>query len=200
MVAVSLKNTDTYGEIARRLGEPDAARAVGHANARNTIAIIVTFAPFAVSGGIVALTGVLSVYFSQAANVSPNQLANGLGFPYYVAVVLALLGAVSIGALNAFFVVRLKVPSIIVTLGTMMVARGIAQVITQGAQRNTSLPDVFGVIGNMAVPGTTIKVSVVIMLVLVAIAFIFVKDSLLVVRKCLARASPLVRCHISSKR
>jgi O-6-methylguanine DNA methyltransferase len=27
--------TDTYGEIARRLGEPDAARAVGHANARN---------------------------------------------------------------------------------------------------------------------------------------------------------------------
>ena len=33
--------TDTYGEIARRLGEPDAARAVGHANARNPIAIVV---------------------------------------------------------------------------------------------------------------------------------------------------------------
>ena len=33
--------TDTYGEIARRLGGPDAARAVGHANARNPIAIIV---------------------------------------------------------------------------------------------------------------------------------------------------------------
>jgi methylated-DNA-[protein]-cysteine S-methyltransferase len=33
--------TDTYGEIARRLGEPGAARAVGHANARNPIAIIV---------------------------------------------------------------------------------------------------------------------------------------------------------------
>jgi methylated-DNA-[protein]-cysteine S-methyltransferase len=33
--------TDTYGEIARRLGEPEAARAVGHANARNPIAIIV---------------------------------------------------------------------------------------------------------------------------------------------------------------
>ena len=34
-------STDTYGEIARRLGKPDAARAVGHANARNPIAIIV---------------------------------------------------------------------------------------------------------------------------------------------------------------
>ena len=33
--------TDTYGEIARRLGDPDAARAVGFANARNPIAIIV---------------------------------------------------------------------------------------------------------------------------------------------------------------
>ena len=124
-------------------------------------------------GGVIALTGVLAVYFSQAANVSQNALANGLGLPYGVAVVLALCGAMSIGAINAFFVVRLKVPSIIVTLGTMMVARGIAQVITQGAQRNTSLPDVFGVIGNVALPGTTIKVSVVIMIALVIIAFIF---------------------------
>jgi ribose transport system permease protein len=124
-------------------------------------------------GGIIAMTGVLVVYFSQAANVSQNELANGLGFPYPVAVVLALLGAMSIGALNALFVVRLKVPSIIVTLGTMMVARGIAQVITQGAQRNTSLPDAFGIIGNAAVPGTTVKYSVVIMIVLVIVAFIF---------------------------
>jgi ribose transport system permease protein len=124
-------------------------------------------------GGVIALTGVLAVYFSQAANVSQNALANGLGLPYGVAVVLALLGAMSIGAINAFFVVRLKVPSIIVTLGTMFVARGIAQVITQGAQRNTSLPDVFGVIGNIALPGTTIKVSVLIMIILVIVAFIF---------------------------
>ena len=123
-------------------------------------------------GGVIALTGVLSVYFSQAVNVSQNELANGLGLPYGVAIALALLGAMSIGAINAFFVVRLKVPSIIITLGTMMVARGIAQVITQGAQRNTSLPDVFGVIGNAAVPGTSIKISVVIMVVLVLIAFL----------------------------
>ena len=46
-----------------------------------------------------------------------------------------------------------KVPSIIVTLGTMMLARGIAQIVTRGAQRNTSLPDVFGVVGNTFHPG-----------------------------------------------
>jgi ribose transport system permease protein len=124
-------------------------------------------------GGVIALTGVLAVYFSQAANVSQNSLANGLGLPYGIAVVLALVGAMGIGALNAFFVVKLKVPSIIVTLGTMMLARGIAQVITQGAQRNTSLPEVFGVVGNMLIPGTAVKLSVLIMLVLLVIAYIF---------------------------
>ncbi|UCC53185.1 MAG: ABC transporter permease, partial [Anaerolineaceae bacterium] len=125
------------------------------------------------TGGVIAFTGVLSVYFSQEANVSQNPLANGLGFPYPVAVILALICAMGIGAINAFFVVRLKVPSIIVTLGTMMVARGIAQVVTQGAQRNTSLPDAFGVIGSAQVPGTTIKYSVIIMILLVIIAFIW---------------------------
>ena len=42
-------------------------------------------------GGIIALTGVLSVYFCQGVNVSRNRLANGLGLPYLVAIGLALL-------------------------------------------------------------------------------------------------------------
>jgi methylated-DNA-[protein]-cysteine S-methyltransferase len=33
--------TTSYGEIARRIGEPDAARAVGWANGRNPISIVV---------------------------------------------------------------------------------------------------------------------------------------------------------------
>jgi ribose/xylose/arabinose/galactoside ABC-type transport system permease subunit len=124
-------------------------------------------------GGVIALTGVLSVYFCQGARVSQNVLANGLGLPYGAAVLLALLCAMGIGGINAFFIARLRVPSIIITLGTMMFARGIAQIVTRGAQRNTSLPDVFGVVGNMAIPGTSIKVSVLIMVFLVAAAFIF---------------------------
>jgi len=124
-------------------------------------------------GGVIAMTGVLSVYFCQAANVSQNELANGLGLPYGVAIVLALLCAMAIGGINAFFVAKLKVPSIIITLGTMFLARGIGQVVAQGAQRNTSLPDVFGVIGNATIPGMTLKFSVLIMVVLLIIAYIF---------------------------
>jgi methylated-DNA-[protein]-cysteine S-methyltransferase len=47
--------TATYGELARRLGVPGAARAVGAANARNPIAIVVPCHRVIGSGG--ALTG-----------------------------------------------------------------------------------------------------------------------------------------------
>jgi ribose transport system permease protein len=120
-------------------------------------------------GGIVALSGVLVVWFSQAAD-GANSLATGLGLPYWLAVAGALVGALAVGGLNAFFVVRLRVPSIIVTLGTMMLARGIAQVITQGSQRNINLPDEFGTLGNLTLLETSIKLPVILMAVLLLIA------------------------------
>jgi len=141
-------------------------------------------------GGVVAMTGVLSVYFCQAANVSDNALANGLGLPYGVAVVLALVCAMAIGGINAFFVAKLKVPSIIITLGTMMLARGLAQIVTQGAQRNTRLPTVFGVVGNMTIEGTSIKLAVLIMLGLVALAFLFERRTVAGRRTYLIGANP----------
>ncbi|WP_294222109.1 ABC transporter permease [uncultured Shimia sp.] len=124
-------------------------------------------------GGIVALSGVLSVWFAQSTE-GANALSTGLGLPYGLAIACALLGALAIGALNALFVVRFGIPSIIVTLGTMMVARGIAQVITHGSQRNTNLPEAFGYLGNLSVFGTSIKFPVVLMGLLLVVA-IFVE-------------------------
>lgn len=120
-------------------------------------------------GGIVALSGVLSVWFAQAA-VGGSALSTGLGLPYWLAIIGALLGALAIGGLNALFVVKFKIPSIIVTLGTMMVARGIAQVITEGSQRNTNLPAEFGYLGNLKVFGTSTQFPVLFMLLLLAAA------------------------------
>ena len=42
-------------------------------------------------GGVIGLSGVLSVYFVQGVNVSPNELANGLGMPYLVAIIAAVV-------------------------------------------------------------------------------------------------------------
>lgn len=124
-------------------------------------------------GGIVALSGVLSVWFAQSPE-GANALSTGLGLPYGLAIACALLGALAIGALNALFVVRFGIPSIIVTLGTMMVARGIAQVITHGSQRNTNLPEAFGFLGNLSLFGTSVKLPVVLMGLLLVVA-IFVE-------------------------
>jgi methylated-DNA-[protein]-cysteine S-methyltransferase len=41
LLEIPYGDTASYGEIARRVGAPDAARAVGVANARNPIAVIV---------------------------------------------------------------------------------------------------------------------------------------------------------------
>jgi ribose/xylose/arabinose/galactoside ABC-type transport system permease subunit len=113
-----------------------------------------------------------------------------LGLPYVAAIGLALLCAMGIGAVNAFFIAHLKVPSIIVTLGTMMLARGAAQVITQGAQRNTSLPDAFGVLGYLGIPCTSIKLAVLVMIVLIIAAFIFEKKTVFGRRIYLIGANP----------
>ena len=127
-------------------------------------------------GGIVALSGVLSVWLAQATG-GANPLSTGLGFPYPIAIFGALLGAMAIGGLNALFVVRFGVPSIIVTLGTMMLARGVAQVITHGSQRNTNLPEEFGYLGNLTMFGTSIKFPVVLMAGLLLVAIFIEKKS-----------------------
>ncbi len=142
-------------------------------------------------GGVIALSGVLSVYFVQGANVSPNELANGLGMPYVVGIPAAIACATCVGGVNAFFIARLKVPSIIVTLGTMMFARGIAQIVTHGAQRNTSLPDEFGVLGNTFIPGTSLKISVLIMVLLVLAALVYEKFTVSGRRVYLIGANPV---------
>ncbi len=127
-------------------------------------------------GGIIAMSGILAAYFCQTQKAGFSELATGLGMNYGVSVLLALIGCLVIGALNAFFIARLKVASIIVTLGTMSIARGVGEVLTQGAQRSAGLPDVYGVVGNMTLIGP-IKIAVVIALVLVVLALFVEKKT-----------------------
>jgi len=130
--------------------------------------------------GVIAMTGVLAAYFCQPLSQSgdaASEMFSGLGMPYWLAVIAAMACAVLIGAVNAFFIARLKVASIIITLGTMSVSRGIGMFIAQGAQRNMNLPDEFKVLGTSYLPNTSIPLSVVIMVVLVIIAVIIEKKT-----------------------
>jgi rhamnose transport system permease protein len=55
------------------------------------------------------------------------------GAPLPVAVIVGLLAGLAMGALNAFMSIRMQLPSIIVTIGTLIFFRGLAQVIAGDA-------------------------------------------------------------------
>jgi ribose transport system permease protein len=125
-------------------------------------------------GGIVAMAGVLSAFFCQTQNEGFSELGRGLGLPYGVSILLTLGCCLLIGLINAVFVAKLRVASIIVTLGTMLISRGIGQVVALGAQRSAGLPDVYGVIGNTPIIGP-IKIATVIAALLVLVALFLEK-------------------------
>lgn len=127
-------------------------------------------------GGVIAMAGMLSAYFCQTAEEGFSPLASGLGMGYGWAVILALIACLLIGLINAFFIARLRVASIIVTLGTMSIARGVAEVVGLGAQRSAGLPDVYGVVGNVSLVGP-IKIAAIIAVVLVLIALFVEKKT-----------------------
>jgi ribose/xylose/arabinose/galactoside ABC-type transport system permease subunit len=128
-------------------------------------------------GGIIALAGVLSAYFCQSSvAAASSELSKGLGMSYGVGIALALLCCLGIGVINAFFIGKLKVASIIISLGTMSIARGIAQAVAQGAQRSTGLPDIYSFVGNASFVGS-LKISVLIMIVIVIIAVFIEKKT-----------------------
>ncbi|NLU36821.1 MAG: ABC transporter permease [Clostridiales bacterium] len=121
-------------------------------------------------GGIIAMAAVLCAYFSQADR-GIEGLSSGLGMNYWLAAVLTILICSIIGLINAFLVVRMKIASVIATLATMALARGVALIVAKGAQRNAGLPPEFKQIGQHTF-FATINVAVLIMVVLVIAALI----------------------------
>jgi ribose transport system permease protein len=86
-------------------------------------------------GSILGLTGMLSAWFVT------------VGIPLYFSIILATFSGAFIGLLNGFLVVKLKIPSIIATLGTMYAARGFALVITGGNSIHLGLGPNFTLLG-----------------------------------------------------
>ena len=68
--------TIAYGELARRLGDPNAARAVGLANARNPISILIPC--HRVAGASGRLTGYAGGIERKAALLDLERRASGL--------------------------------------------------------------------------------------------------------------------------
>ncbi|MBT3274335.1 MAG: ABC transporter permease [Spirochaetales bacterium] len=74
----------------------------------------------------------LSVGSTLALGGVISGLALLAGVPIWISVILGVLVGSTVGFLNGLFIARFKIPSFIVTLGMMYVARGIVQFLTRG--------------------------------------------------------------------
>lgn len=95
-------------------------------------------------GSIVAISGVVA-----------GMLVKNAGFPIPLAFLAGVVTGVFFGFLNGAMVNFLRLPPFIATLGSMMVARGLA-LLTTNARSIAGLPESFGWLGNEAL-GRTYK-------------------------------------------
>jgi rhamnose transport system permease protein len=75
-----------------------------------------------------------------------------MGVPTPVAIGLCLLIGIACGAFNAVFIVRLGIPSLVVTLATMIAFRGIARILVED-RGITDFPDWFDRLGQAGLIG-----------------------------------------------
>jgi rhamnose transport system permease protein len=90
------------------------------------------------------------------------------GHPLWLAIGVALLLGLVAGGLNGLLVTRLALPSLVVTIGTLALYRGLAYVVL-GDQAVSSFPTAFTNLGFGTIPGTQLPWSGLIFAILVAI-------------------------------
>jgi ribose transport system permease protein len=88
-------------------------------------------------GSIVGLTGVLLAKFSAPENLD-TPAAGGYGWPVWWGVVAALGIVVLIGLIQGLLITTLDLQPFIVTLGGMLLIRGVSQVIVEGGSLSVS--------------------------------------------------------------
>ena len=99
-----------------------------------------------VTGGIDLSVGAM---LSFAINIGGLLILRGV--PIYITYPFILLLGAMLGAINGLLIVWIKVPAIIVTLGTMNIFRGVIMAITKG-RYITSIPEAYSWIGSGYTP------------------------------------------------
>ncbi len=108
----------------------------------------------------------LSPASNMALSACLFAYAQAAGIPMPVAICIGLAAGLAMGALNAFMVIALQLPSIIVTIGTLILYRGLAQVIA--GDKSIRVPEWFIGINNYLVLGmpSTVLMFLILSLVL----------------------------------
>ena len=98
----------------------------------------------------------LSPASNMALSACLFAYAQQAGIPMPLAIAIGLAAGLAMGALNAFMVIALQLPSIIVTIGTLILYRGLAQIIA--GDKSIRVPDWFIGINTVMVLGIPLTV------------------------------------------
>jgi rhamnose transport system substrate-binding protein len=120
--------------------------------------------PVILTGGIDLSVGSLLALCAVVFGMSSRDA----GWPIALAAVAALGTGVAAGSLNAVLVARLRIPPLIVTLGTFSLFRGLAEAATAGVRNYSNFPPAFLFLGQGTISTIPAQVPV---LVVGAIGF-----------------------------
>jgi ribose transport system permease protein len=122
--------------IALTISNPDFA---GHSNSINTLRQISMLGIYAIGSGFVIIAGGIDLSVGSVVGLTgviiakiSSQATGGLGLSLGLGIGLALAVALLVGLAQGLLITRLKLQPFIVTLGGMLLIRGISQTIVQG--------------------------------------------------------------------
>lgn len=155
--------TDKFMSVRNLLNIMDQISVLGIMAVGMTLVILI--------GGIdLAVGSVLAL-----AMMVMGFLSNVHGYPFGIAIALALLVAALTGAISGLLITTFRVPAFISTLAMMSVARGLANMITDG-QQIVGFPGWFSLLAYNRIGGF-LTLTVAIMLVVFVIGWAFLRYS-----------------------
>lgn len=125
------------------------------------IAIVALVLTMVIISGEIDLSPASNMAFSACL----FAFAHDAGLPMPLAIAVGLLAGLAMGGLNAIMVIVFQLPSIIVTIGTLIFYRGLAQVIA--GDKSIRVPDYFIGINNQLILGIPVPVLIFIALAIV---------------------------------
>jgi len=112
---------------------------LGYSNSINTLRQISMLGIFAIGIGFVIITGGIDLSIGSLIGLTGVLIAKlsspaqgGLGYPLWIGISVALGVALALGLLQGLLITRLKLQPFIVTLGGMLLFRGVSQTIAEG--------------------------------------------------------------------
>jgi len=142
-----------FNAVGRKFGTLDNTFDImRHSAEIGLLALVMT--PIILTGGIDlsvgSLLGLCAILF--------GKLWRDAGLPLPLAAACTLLIGLLAGGLNAVLIARLRLPALIVTLGTYSLFRGFAEAITRGVDTFTNFPDSFLALGQQHFAGLPTQV------------------------------------------